>query len=159
MQTFAMLCLRYSGGLSAKHAASTVSRIAANPALKTFAKRYSLHSLKRSPQLNPLRTFTSLRGPSRPTIFPSYTSMRSHLALLTPSTTSTASEGILDLLPKISSHPALGAIQIRCGPRNTFNPSHFVRKRRHGFLSRIRTRTGRNTLARRRVKKRSTLSH
>jgi large subunit ribosomal protein L34 len=34
-----------------------------------------------------------------------------------------------------------------------------VRKRRHGFLSRIRTRKGRATLKRRRAKGRSTLSH
>ena len=44
-------------------------------------------------------------------------------------------------------------------PRNTFNPSHFVRKRRHGFLSRIRSRKGRNTIKRRRLKNRSTVSH
>jgi large subunit ribosomal protein L34 len=65
----------------------------------------------------------------------------------------------VDLLPKISTHPVLGMMQVRCGPRDTFNPSHFVRKRRHGFLSRIRTRKGRATLLRRKLKKRSTLSH
>lgn len=105
------------------------------------------------------RTFASLRGPSRPTIFPRSAAFTPSAALLTPSTTPLLDGAVLDLLPKISSHPALGAIQVRCGPRNTFNPSHFVRKRRHGFLSRIRTRTGRATLQRRRAKKRSTLSH
>jgi large subunit ribosomal protein L34 len=49
--------------------------------------------------------------------------------------------------------------QIRGMKRNTYNPSHVVRKRRHGYLSRIKTRTGRMTLKRRRMKKRSTLSH
>ena len=49
--------------------------------------------------------------------------------------------------------------QIRGMKRDTFNPSHVVRKRRHGYLSRIKTRTGRMILKRRRVKKRSTLSH
>lgn len=65
----------------------------------------------------------------------------------------------LDILPKISAHPSLVSLQVRYGPRNTFNPSHRVRKRRHGFLSRLRTRTGRMTLKRRRMKGRSTLSH
>lgn len=64
-----------------------------------------------------------------------------------------------DLLPKISLHPALANIQVRNGPRDTFNPSHRVRKRRHGFLSRLRSRTGRMTLKRRKLKRRSTLSH
>jgi large subunit ribosomal protein L34 len=63
------------------------------------------------------------------------------------------------LLAKLSQHPSILSQQIRCGPRNTYNPSHFVRKRRHGFLSRIRTRSGRATIARRKRKKRSTLSH
>lgn len=49
--------------------------------------------------------------------------------------------------------------QIRGAKRDTYNPSHVVRKRRHGYLSRIKTRTGRMILKRRRMKKRSTLSH
>ncbi|PMD53780.1 uncharacterized protein K444DRAFT_646673 [Hyaloscypha bicolor E] len=139
-----MLCLRCSRGLSAIPGPSIVSRSARNPVLKTSGKR----------------TFTSLRGPSRPTIFPSSASFRASLAVPTTTTSSPVGvEAMLDLLQKISSHPALGATQVRCGPRDTFSPSHFVRKRRHGFLSRIRTRKGRNTLARRRAKKRSTLSH
>lgn len=64
-----------------------------------------------------------------------------------------------DLLPRISTHPSLANVQIRCGPRNTFNPSHKVRKRRHGFLARLRTRKGRAILKRRRGKGRTTLSH
>ncbi|PMD34705.1 hypothetical protein L207DRAFT_557163 [Hyaloscypha variabilis F] len=139
-----MLCLRCSRGLGATPKTLILSRKIGKPALKAFTKR----------------NFTYLRGPSRPTVFPSSATFRPSLALLTPVTTSPAGiEGALDLLPKISSHPALGATQIRCGPRDTFSPSHFVRKRRHGFLSRIRTRKGRMTLARRRAKKRSTLSH
>ncbi|KAI6708383.1 hypothetical protein JHW43_009099, partial [Diplocarpon mali] len=72
---------------------------------------------------------------------------------------SSTSGEILDLLPNISTHPSVGAMQIRCGPRRTFDPSHFVRKRRHGFLSRIRTRKGRALLKRRKAKGRTTLSH
>ena len=49
--------------------------------------------------------------------------------------------------------------QVRGAKRDTFNPSHIVRKRRHGFLSRLRTRNGRAVLKRRRLKGRNTLSH
>lgn len=65
----------------------------------------------------------------------------------------------VDHLPRISLHPSMSSVQVRNAPRNTFNPSHRVRKRRHGFLSRLRTRTGRNLLKRRMLKRRSTLSH
>ncbi|KAK3197186.1 hypothetical protein GRF29_1536g946864 [Pseudopithomyces chartarum] len=65
----------------------------------------------------------------------------------------------LDLASKISAHPAMGSMQIRCGPRDTYNPSHLVRKRRHGFLSRIRTKKGRKLLMRRLKKGRWNLSH
>jgi len=72
---------------------------------------------------------------------------------------SATSSETLDLLPKISASPILASIQVRCGPRDTYNMTHFVRKRRHGFLSRIRTRKGRALLARRRAKGRKNLSH
>lgn len=143
IQLIEMLCLRCSRGLGATPIPSIISRQAQTSALKASSKR----------------TFTSLRGPSRPTIFPRSLNFTPSITLLKPSTTTLADGVVLDLLPKISSHPALGAIQVRCGPRNTFSPSHFVRKRRHGFLSRIRTRKGRATLQRRKAKKRSTLSH
>ncbi len=86
------------------------------------------------------------------------------LCLISPSSTTTTISALptgppVDLLPKISFHPSLASIQVRNGPRDTFNPSHRVRKRRHGFLSRLRTRTGRMMLKRRRLKGRSTLSH
>ena len=87
------------------------------------------------------------------------TTVSAPLETTTASTTTTSSGEILDLLPKISTHPSLAGIQVRCGPRNTFSPSHFVRKRRHGFLSRVRTRKGKATLQRRKAKGRSTLSH
>lgn len=101
------------------------------------------------------RTFTSIT-PLRPTIFAnSFRPSPTVSIQTTPETAATT----LDLLPKISAHPALSSTQVRCGPRNTFSPSHFVRKRRHGFLSRLRTRKGRALLQRRKAKKRSTLSH
>ena len=150
-----MLCLRCSQGLSATVTYSLLPRIARNPTLAFNAstKRYSLLLPSNPlPSNKVYRTFASFLTPSkRPTIIPFMTPF--------PLPPLTAGEEALDLLPKISTHPALGSLQVRCGPRNTFNPSHFVRKRRHGFLSRIRTRKGRATLKRRRAKGRSTLSH
>ncbi len=68
----------------------------------------------------------------------------------------------LDVIAKssISAHPALAgcASQIRCGPRPTMSgATRLVQKRRHGFLSRIRTREGRNMLKRKRAKGRKKL--
>ncbi|KAF2112422.1 ribosomal protein L34-domain-containing protein [Lophiotrema nucula] len=104
----------------------------------------------------------SILSPRRP-VLPSSTSSTPTLAVpgaISPSTATTSlSSETPDLLSRISSHPGLAGIQIRCGPRDTFNPSHFVRKRRHGWLSRIRTKKGRKTLMRRIKKGRWNLSH
>ncbi|GAB7340618.1 hypothetical protein MBLNU457_7023t1 [Dothideomycetes sp. NU457] len=51
------------------------------------------------------------------------------------------------------------ATQVRGAKRDTYDPSNLVRKRRHGFLSRARTRLGKKLLKRRRLKGRSSLSH
>jgi large subunit ribosomal protein L34 len=153
-----MLCLRCSRGVSAFSIPSIAPRAVQNSPLRASAQRYAIPTLFQArTNLIGYRSFTSL-APRRPTIFPS--SLRPSFAA-SPSATPTGASAAapLDLLPKISTHPALGATQIRCGPRNTFSPSHFVRKRRHGFLSRNRTRKGRATLLRRRLKRRTTLSH
>ncbi len=42
--------------------------------------------------------------------------------------------------------------------KRTFQPSTLVRKRRHGFRSRMQTASGRNVITRRRSKGRSKLS-
>ncbi|KAI0593087.1 hypothetical protein F4775DRAFT_579612 [Biscogniauxia sp. FL1348] len=117
------------------------------------------------------RAFSSLPQ-LRPSILPTTTTTTSVfrapgststtlLSRLSPSTTDAAT---LDLVPRsaISAHPALAGagVQVRCGPRaTTARTSRLVRKRRHGFLSRIRTHNGRKTLQRRKDKKRSVLSN
>ncbi|KAF2456662.1 hypothetical protein BDY21DRAFT_287141, partial [Lineolata rhizophorae] len=50
--------------------------------------------------------------------------------------------------------------QIRLyGRGRTFNPSHRVRKRRHGFLARARTKAGRKILNRRKTRRARYWSH
>lgn len=104
---------------------------------------------------------------SNGTVFRPCNSGNTLLSRLPPTTTLTAGvtgtlEGVLDIVPRsaITAHPALaGPQQVRCGPRPTMaTTSRLVRKRRHGFLSRLRTRNGRKTLQRRREKKRSVMS-
>ncbi|KAI1254362.1 hypothetical protein MGN70_004759 [Eutypa lata] len=110
------------------------------------------------PQLRP----SILPTTTRSTVFRSANNNAlSQIAPVPSSTSGAISPEILDLVPKtaITAHPAFAGVQIRCGPRPTMaRTSRLVRKRRHGFLSRIRTRNGRRTLQRRREKKRSVLS-
>ncbi|KAK1783583.1 hypothetical protein QBC45DRAFT_388664 [Copromyces sp. CBS 386.78] len=114
------------------------------------------------------RTFSIL--PSlRPTFSsPSTTVFRAPQAITAPSASSSVTTGIdgevLDLLSAsslVSSHPALSGLgsQIRCGPRPTMSgATRLVQKRRHGFLSRIKTKNGQKTLKRRLAKGRLRLS-
>ncbi|CZT47519.1 related to ribosomal protein L34, mitochondrial [Rhynchosporium secalis] len=101
------------------------------------------------------RTFTSLRGPSRPTLFQSSLPPGSAPILSTSPTTLTSS----GILSNLCAPRAFSTTSVLGAPRDTFDPSHFVRKRRHGFLSRLKTRKGRAMLKRRLAKRRSTLSH
>ncbi|KAF1815675.1 hypothetical protein P152DRAFT_511791 [Eremomyces bilateralis CBS 781.70] len=108
------------------------------------------------------RTLTVLTA--RRPLFPSSPSTSTSISTsLSPSPTPftplfTSSSTFLGTAP--STHPSLATQQLRHAPRNTMQRwTHFVRKRRHGFLSRLRTKNGRKTLARRRTKGRSTLSH
>ncbi|KAM3561616.1 hypothetical protein ARSEF4850_003115 [Beauveria asiatica] len=106
----------------------------------------------------PIRTFTTL-SPLRPSLYANSLRRPSAMTAFIPlPSTATAVDVVAP--STISAHPALagGASQIRCGPRNTMNgATRLVQKRRHGYLSRKRTRTGRAILKRRRQKGRAKL--
>ncbi|KAK6511421.1 hypothetical protein TWF481_000338 [Arthrobotrys musiformis] len=113
----------------------------------TLLRRPAVSCLRSSTSILSRRTFTSLlRTPtSTLTARPSLpaTSLLSH----TPSLQST--------IP-----PLQGSLtQTRGHRRKTYNPSHIVRKRRFGFLARLRSKTGRNILKRRKEKGRKMLTH
>lgn len=58
------------------------------------------------------------------------------------------------------SDPLHAALQVREASRaGMYNPSHLVRKRRGGFLARLRTAGGRKVLKRRKARGRHKLSH
>ncbi|CAN8095161.1 unnamed protein product [Discula destructiva] len=126
-------------------------------AVRDVARHHTQPRLTRSfsslPTLRPSTSLpTSIFAARRPTT--------SLLALLQPSTTTTATE--LDLVPTsaISAHLALLQSQIRCGPRryqNMNRPSRLIRNRRVGFLTRMKSKDGRKTIARRRAKGRKRL--
>ncbi|KAK7935642.1 hypothetical protein PG985_001137 [Apiospora marii] len=140
----------------------------AAPCVRAALSRLSSQATKSAqPQsLLSRRTFTSL-----PTLRPSLPAARQTIFRASqptcapvPSATAAApasGDAVLDIVPKtvISSSPIFGGVQIRCGPRPTMaTTSRLVRKRRHGFLSRIRSRNGRRTLQRRKTKSRHVLS-
>lgn len=100
----------------------------------------------RRPMLRLSSTPSTLAAPGAPTTAP-------------PCSSSSSSAETLDIVGKISASAAFAGTQIRCGPRDTYNPSHIVRKRRHGFLTRLRSKKGRKLLMRRLVKGRVNLSH
>ncbi|KAF2797675.1 hypothetical protein K505DRAFT_297952 [Melanomma pulvis-pyrius CBS 109.77] len=131
-------------------------RLAARPCSATTASlRPSIgHLISRSSQRPTTARPLSLLAPRRP-ILPTTTFHPN------PPSTPSATLEFLDLVPKssISAHPGFQSLQIRCGPRDTYNPSHLVRKRRHGFLARLKSKKGRKLLLRRIKKGRWNLSH
>ncbi|KAK7749770.1 hypothetical protein SLS53_000349 [Cytospora paraplurivora] len=143
-----------------------MSRLFAQSAL-----RAAIRDAARQPGLATSRSFSSLPSLRPSTSMPSSIFARRTAGLLptsfTPApTTMTAAPAaslgdVADIVPKtsVTSNPALG--QIRCGPRNYMNmnrPSRLIRQRRHGFLSRMKTKNGRKMLLRRRIKGRKMLS-
>ncbi|KAK6220032.1 ribosomal protein L34 [Colletotrichum tabaci] len=122
---------------------------------RAFLSRPTIQPARAVVQALSQRTFSSL--PSlRPSITPLTSAFRRPNATpFTPSTVDAA-----DVVPTsaITEHPALGAMQIRCGPRNTMNRNtRLIQKRRHGFLSRMNSKDGRKIIARRRAKGRKKL--
>ncbi|KAF1824554.1 uncharacterized protein K489DRAFT_184907 [Dissoconium aciculare CBS 342.82] len=104
-------------------------------------------SLLRDAPRTQSRAFSAFsRLPTRPQIAGARTSLESTLSFPTIES---------------STLPAPGAslTLVRGAKRDTFNPSHRKRKRKLGFLARMRDRHGRKILERRRLKGRNTLSH
>ncbi|KAL1869716.1 hypothetical protein VTK73DRAFT_2957 [Phialemonium thermophilum] len=115
------------------------------------------------PSLRP--TLPTNRLSAGPLAFRPTTCTPNHVSRLQPSATEGAEVGgeVLDLISRaaLTGHPAFAGagVQIRCGPRATLvRTSRLVQKRRHGFLSRARTKKGRQLLTRRRIKGRKRLS-
>ncbi|KAK0643032.1 hypothetical protein B0T16DRAFT_415125 [Cercophora newfieldiana] len=80
-------------------------------------------------------------------------------ATATAAAAETAAE-VADVTPRssVTTHPAF-AMQVRFAPRPTMSGhSRLIQKRRHGFLSRVKTKNGRKTLQRRKTKGRLRLS-
>ncbi|EFX04750.1 prenyl protease ste24 [Grosmannia clavigera kw1407] len=138
-----------------------------SPTAGILAQRLPLAGASRSAAQSQMRSFSVLPQ-LRPTMMSGYAVFRlasapSALTPFSPSASSSVS-ATLDLVAptSISRHPALAGFgsQLRCGPRATMErTSRLIQKRRHGFLSRIRTKNGRKTLQRRRAKGRKRLSY
>ncbi|KAF3403095.1 hypothetical protein DPV78_004356 [Talaromyces pinophilus] len=87
-------------------------------------------------------------SPKRPILPPTNTNT-------TTTTMATTTSAMTALLNQIRSFSASASL---AGKRATYRPSRLVQKRRHGFLARLRTRTGRKIIMRRRLKGRKDLS-
>ncbi|KAI0397052.1 hypothetical protein F5Y17DRAFT_416954 [Xylariaceae sp. FL0594] len=139
---------------------SLAARAALSRAACKSAPTTTIRTFSSLPHLRP----TILGSSSNSAVFRPCNSGNTLLSRLPTTTaiTSTPEALTVDVVPRssITSHPALaGPQQIRCGPRPTMaRTSRLIRKRRHGFLARIKTRTGRKILQRRKAKKRHVLS-
>ncbi|KAL7937268.1 hypothetical protein V8C35DRAFT_295210 [Trichoderma chlorosporum] len=109
-----------------------------------------------TPRISPLsqRTYTCL-SPLRPTLTSAFRPSNSFTPSPTTAPSPATSSESADLVSAaaVSSHPALQGLQLRFGPRNTMNGhTRLVQKRRHGWLKRTRSKTGRRILQRRKLK-------
>ncbi|GKT58487.1 ribosomal protein L34 [Colletotrichum tofieldiae] len=123
--------------------------------VRGFLCRPTIEPIRVVTQTLSQRMFSSL--PSlRPSITPLTSAFRRPTA--TPFTPSTADAADVVPTSAITEHPAMGAMQVRCGPRNTMNRNtRLIQKRRHGFISRMKSKDGRKIVARRRAKGRKKL--
>ncbi|OAX84448.1 ribosomal protein L34 [Emergomyces africanus] len=113
-----------------------------------------LSQQRRLPAQRPTTTISSQSSPlfrllQQPTaaVAQSTTTVMTTGSLLSPALSTPGSSS-----RPFSSSAALGA------KRDTYNPSRRVQKRRHGFLARLKTQSGRKILARRRSRGRKYLS-
>lgn len=160
-----MLCLRCRAAPSAlRTAQSSITKYAAiastrishqiNSLLTSHSLPYRqaipalspLTSLSRASQSRPFSLATMTIAPTRPTLsaLPSQSQQPQSLA---PVTSAIAQQS-----------RSFSASSSLAGRRSTYNPSRRVQKRRHGFLSRLRTKSGRKIIARRRDKGRKSMS-
>ncbi|OJJ53210.1 hypothetical protein ASPSYDRAFT_51343 [Aspergillus sydowii CBS 593.65] len=135
-----MLCLQCRAVPSALRTATASITKQARPALNP------LTSLSRAPQSRPFSLATSTIAPTRPTL-PALPSQSQQTQSLAPVTSAIAQQS-----------RSFSASSSLAGRRSTYNPSRRVQKRRHGFLSRLRTKSGRKIIARRRDKGRKSMS-
>ncbi|KAI1328845.1 hypothetical protein F5Y16DRAFT_368115 [Xylariaceae sp. FL0255] len=140
-------------------ARAALSRAACKSIMPTSQSLVAKRTFSSLPNLRP-----SLLFPSNAVFRPSNSTntLQSRLPTAPSVLSSETGTGIPDIVPKssITAHPALaGPQQIRCGPRPTMaTTSRLVRKRRHGFLARLRSKNGKKILARRKAKGRKVLS-
>ncbi|KAL4921288.1 ribosomal protein L34-domain-containing protein [Aspergillus aurantiobrunneus] len=135
-----MLCLQCRTIPSALRTATSSIIKQANSSLSP------LSSLSRASQFRPFSLATTTISPTRPT-------------LSAVPRQSQEPQSLLQITSAISQHSrSFSTTASLAGKRNTFNPSRRVQKRRHGFLARLRTKSGRKIIARRRAKGRKTLS-
>uniref|UniRef100_A0A093V814 Large ribosomal subunit protein bL34m n=1 Tax=Talaromyces marneffei PM1 TaxID=1077442 RepID=A0A093V814_TALMA len=122
-------------------------------AMPTLTSRIT-HNIR--PQIRTTSWLLSSTSPSR-----TYSSLFSSISTTRPvlpcnnTRTAMALNPMTPLLNQIRSFSASACL---AGKRATYRPSRLVQKRRHGFLARLRTRTGRKIIMRRRLKGRKDLS-
>lgn len=92
-----------------------------------------------------------------PTVLTSLISRRAALApLLQPTSLLPASRTVI--MPRAPLKPTLGGVRFTTYG-SEYQPSQRKRKRKHGFLARLRSRNGKKILVRRRAKGRAYVSH
>ncbi|KAF3222214.1 hypothetical protein TWF106_005631 [Orbilia oligospora] len=122
----------------------------------TLLRRPAISCLRSTASSSSRRTFTSLlRTPTTITTLQTRPTLHSSPTSLLPQTTSSSQTTTSTSLLL----PLQGLTQTRGHRRKTYNPSHIVRKRRFGFLARLRSKTGKNILKRRKAKGRKMLTH